>query len=123
MATSKDTMTKKIELNPLKPFMGKRTDLQCFIQEMFVFLTINKKHYNTNDKKIALVMSFMNDGDTPIWKQEFISRIMKDDWGDDISFGTYKAFMDSLGNLFSLYNEPGDALEEMKQLNLATTKV
>ena len=79
MASSKDTMTKKTELNPLKPFMGKRTDLQGLIQETSVFLTINKEHYNTNDKKIVFVMSFINDGDASIWKQEFISRIMKDD--------------------------------------------
>ena len=78
MASSKDSMTRKTELNPLKPFMGKRTDLQCFIQETFVFLTINKEHYNTNDKKIAFVVLFMNNEDTSIWKQEFISRIMKD---------------------------------------------
>ena len=84
MASTKDTMTKKTELNPPKPFTGKRTELQCFIQETFVFLTINKEHYNTDDKKITFVMLFMDDGDASIWKQEFISRIMKDDQGDDI---------------------------------------
>ena len=115
-------MTKKTELNPPKPFTGKRTDLQHFIQETFVFLTINKEHYNTNDKKIAFVMSFMNDGDASIWKQEFISRIMKDDQGDDISFGPYKAFMDSLKKLFSPYDGPGNALKEMKQLKFTNDK-
>ena len=75
MALSKDTMTKKTELNPPKPFTGKRTDLQCFIQEMFIFLTINKEHHNTDDKKIAFVMSFMNNGDASFWKQEFISEL------------------------------------------------
>ena len=122
MASTKDTMTKKTELNPPKPFTRKRTDLQCFIQETFVFLTINKEHYNTDDKKIAFVMSFMNDGDASIWKQEFISRIMKDDRGDDISFGTYKAFMESLKKSFSPYDGPGDALDEMKQLRFTNDK-
>ena len=102
--------------------MGKRTDLQHFIQEMFIFLTINKEHYNTNDKKIVFVMLFMNDGDASIWKQEFISRIMKDDQGDDISFKMYKAFMDSLEKSFSPYNGPGDALEEIKQLKFTNDK-
>ena len=67
-------------------------------------------------------MLFMNDGDTSIWKQEFISRIMKDNWGDDISFRTYKAFMDSLEKLFLPYNGPGNALEEMKQLKFTNDK-
>ena len=124
MATSKYTMTKKTKLNPPKPFTGKWTDLQCFIQETFVFLTINKEHYNTDDKKIAFVMLFMNDGDASIWEQEYISRIMKDDedQGDDISFGTYKAFMNSLEKSFSPYDGPGDALEEMKQLRFSNDK-
>ena len=64
----------------------------------------------------------MNDGDVSIWKQEFISRIMKDDRGDDISFGTYKAFMESLEKSFSPYDGPGDALEEMKQLKFTNDK-
>ena len=124
MASTKDTMTmtKKTKLNPLKPFTGKRTDLQRFIQETFIFLTINKEHYNTDDKKIAFVMSFMNNGDASSWKQEFISRIMKDDQGDDISFRTYKAFMESLEKSFSPYDGPGDALEEMKQLKFTNDK-
>ena len=109
MASTKDSMMKKTELNPPKPFTGKQTDLQRFIQETFVFLTINKDHYNTDDKKIAFVMSFMNDGDVSIWKQEFISRIMKEDKGEDVSFGTYKSFMESLEKSFSPYDGPGDA--------------
>ena len=47
---------------------------------------------------------------------------MKDNWGDDISFGTYKAFMDNLEKLFSPYNGPGNALEEMKQLKFSNDK-
>ena len=67
------TTIKKTELNPPKIFTGKRTDLQRFLQDTFVFLTINKDHYNNDDKKIAFVMSFMTEGDAALWKQEFIS--------------------------------------------------
>ena len=67
---------KKTELNPPKVFTGKRTNLQRFLQDTFVFLTINKEHYNTDDKKIAFVMSFMMDGDAALWKQEFISKVI-----------------------------------------------
>ena len=122
MASTKDSMTKKTELNPPKPFTGKQTDLLCFKQEAFVFLTINKDHYDTDDKKIAFVMSFMNDRDASIWKQEFISRIMKEDQGEDISFGTYKSFMESLKKSFLPYDGPGDALEEMKSLKFTNDK-
>ena len=69
---------KKTKLNLPKVFTGKRTDLQRFLQDTFVFLTVNKEHYNTNDKKIAFVMSFMTDGDAALWKQEFISKVIRD---------------------------------------------
>ena len=122
MASSKDIMTKKTKLNPLKPFTGKRTNLQCFIHETFIFSSINKEPYKTDDKKMAFVMLFMNDEDASIWKQEFISRIMKDNWGDDISFRTYKAFMDSLEKSFSPYDRSSNALKEMKQLKFTNNK-
>ena len=57
---------KKTELNPPKVFTGKRTNLQRFLQDTFIFLTINKEHYNTDDKKIAFVMSFMMDSNAAL---------------------------------------------------------
>ena len=47
---------------------------------------------------------------------------MEDDKGDDISFKTYKAFMDSLEKLFLPYNGPGNALKEIKQLKFSNNK-
>ena len=111
---------KKTELNPPKVFTGKRTDLQRFLQDTFVFLTINKEHYNTDDKKIAFVMSFMTDGNTALWKQEFISKVIRDSItaGNKITFGTYKSFIKSLEKSFLPYDAPGDALDAMKHLRM-----
>ena len=113
-------ITKKTELNPPKIFTGKRTDLQRFLQDTFVFLTINKEHYNTDDKKIAFVMSFMTDGDAALWKQEFISKVIRDSVtaGNEITFGTYKSFIESLEKSFLPYDAPGDALDAMKCLRM-----
>ena len=71
-------VVKKTELNLPKIFMGKQTNLQRFLQDTFVFLTINKDHYNNDDKKIAFVMSFMTNGDAALWKQKFISKVIRD---------------------------------------------
>ena len=111
---------KKTKLNPPKIFTGKRTDLQRFLQDTFVFLTINKEHYNTDDKKIAFIMSFMMDGNAALWKQEFISKVIRDSVtaGNEITFGTYKSFIESLEKSFMPYDAPGDALEEMKHLRM-----
>ena len=114
------TPIKKIELNPPKPFTGKRTDLRRFLQDTFVFLTINKQHYDNDDKKIAFVMSFMTEGDAALWKEEFIGKVIRDcvTRGDDVSFGTYKGFIESLEKSFSPYDAPGDALDAMKHLRM-----
>ena len=111
---------KKTKLNPPKIFTGKRTDLQRFLQDTFVFLTINKEHYNNNDKKIVFVMSFMTDGDAALWKQEFIGKVIRDSVarGDDISFRSYKKFIKSLEKSFAPYDVPGDALDAMKHLRM-----
>ena len=113
-------IAKKTELNPPKIFTGKRTDLQRFLQDTFVFLTINKEHYNTDDKKIAFVMSFMTNGDAALWKQEFISKVIQDSVtaGNEITFGTYKSFIESLEKSFLPYDAPGDALDAMKRLQM-----
>ena len=120
MAETAPTAIKKTELNPPKPFTGKRTDLRRFLQDTFVFLTFNKQHYDNDDKKIAFVMSFMTDRDAALWKEEFIGKVIRDSVtrGDDISFGTYKKFIESLEKLFSPYDTPGDALNAMKHLRM-----
>ena len=73
-------IAKETELNLPKIFTGKQTDLQRFLQDTFVFLTINKDNYNNDDKKIAFVMSLINDGDAACWKQEFIGRVITNTW-------------------------------------------
>ena len=109
---------KKTELNSPCIFTRKRTDLQRFLQDTFIFLTINKEHCNNDDKKIAFVMSFMTDRDAALWKEEFIGKVIRDSIarGDDITFGSYKKFIESLEKSFSPYNAPGDALDAMKHL-------
>ena len=48
---------------------------------------------------------------------------MKDeDRGDNVTFRTYTAFMNSLEKSFSPYNRPGDALKKMKQLKFTNDK-
>ena len=107
---------KKTKLNLPKNFTGKRTDLRRFLQDTFIFLTINKEHYNNDNKKIVFVMSFMTDGDAALWKEEFIGKVIRDSVarGDDISFGSYKEFIKSLEKSFAPCDAPGNALDAMK---------
>jgi retrotransposon gag protein/zinc knuckle protein len=112
--------TKEVRMNPPKPFTGKRTELKRFMQDVIVYTTINKEIYDTDDKKIAFTISFMNDGDAGAWKEEFLARKIAaaNTAGDDVTFGTWGAFRTALDDSFSPFDAPGDALSEMRNLKM-----
>ena len=62
----------------------------------------------------------MTDGDVALWKQEFISKVIRDSVtaGNKITFGTYKSFIESLEKSFLPYDAPGDTLDAMKCLRM-----
>jgi hypothetical protein len=111
---------KEVKLNPPKPFTGKRTELKRFMQDVIVYTTINKDVYDTDDKKIAFTISFMNDGDAGAWKEEFLSRKIADAnrRGDDVAFGTWTAFKTALEESFKPFDAAGDALFEMRNMKM-----
>ena len=43
----------ELKLNPPKIFSGKREDFDGLLQDVVLYLNINKQIYNTNDKKIS----------------------------------------------------------------------
>ena len=103
---------KEICINLPKAFSGKRTEFKRFIQDCLIYTVINRSIYDHDDKKIAFVLSFMNDGDAATWKEECISRMMNEAGPDgELTFGTFKDFQKSLEKAFSPYDAPGDALE------------
>ena len=111
----------KVKLNPLKVFSSKRTELNKFLQDVLVYLTVNKEVYNNNEKKITYLLSFMTEGDAVSWKEEFLARkIGEAEKNDtDLKLGTFKEVKETIKKLFEPFDGPGDALEEMKQLWMA----
>ena len=61
---------REVKLNLLKPFTGKREDLKKFLQDTSLYTLVNDKIYNTDTKKIAFALSFMNEGDAASWKEQ-----------------------------------------------------
>ena len=109
-------------MSPPKAFTGKRTDYRRFMQEIIIWITVNKDMYKDDEARIAFTLSFMKEGDAGAWKDEFVSRALKnaDDRGDDLSFGTWKNFRKSLDDSFLPYDAPGDALDEMRRLRASS---
>ena len=64
----------EIKLNLPKVFMGKKNDLNKFLQDVTLYLSINKEIYNKHEKQIAFMLSFMTKGETASWKEEFLAR-------------------------------------------------
>jgi hypothetical protein len=118
----KSTATKTLEnikLNPPKPFTGKRSDFVLFMQDVFVYLKVNKAIYNNDEKKISFILSYLADGDAAVWKQQFIQTKIEEGLetnNDDPDWGSYNDFLDALKKTFQPYDEPAEALEDMKKL-------
>jgi hypothetical protein len=70
------TMTPKasenVKLNPPKPFTGKRSDFILFMQDVYVYLKVNRLIYDNDEKKISFILSYLAEGDAAVWKQQFI---------------------------------------------------
>ena len=103
---------------PPRKFSGKRTDYRRFLQEVILWITINKDMYRDDDARIAFTLSFMQDGEAGAWKEQFVAEALKDAdrRGDDFSLGTWNTFRKSLDDSFQPYDAPGDALDEMRRM-------
>ena len=60
---------------------------------------INKETYNTNDKKIAFMLSYMTDKEALQWKELYLEALTNQTTGD-IVFSTYAKFLDELKEAF-----------------------
>jgi Ty3 transposon capsid-like protein len=123
-ATTTKTL-ENIKLNPPTLFTGKRTDFILFMQDVYVYLKVNKATYDNDNKKISFILSYLT-GDAAVWKQQFIQMKIEESEEaktDEPNWGTYKEFVEALKKTFQPYDEPGEALEEMKKLRLGDSSI
>jgi Retrotransposon gag protein len=122
--TVRTTMTRaseNIKLNPLKPFTGKQSNFILFMQDVFVYLKVNRLIYDNDEKKISFILSYLEGGDAAVWKQQFIQAKIEESLEantDKPDWGNYKEFIEALKKTFQPYDEPAEALEDMKKLRL-----
>ena len=62
----------KLKLASPKPFTGNREDLNGFLLDLNLYLTVNNEIYDTSFKKIGYALSFMTSGDTKSWKDQYL---------------------------------------------------
>src|SRR5271168_1358237 len=115
-----DSKIKEVKLNPPKPFDGKQENLQKFIQDGELYLTINKKTYDNDLKKIRFFLSFINEGDAASWKEQLLEDALATAQTNntELNLGSFAQFKHNLQEAFTPYDSPGDALEKMKTLRM-----
>jgi len=104
---------KELCINLPKPFDGNRSKLQRFTQDCAVYLMINQKVYDDDDKKIAFVLSLLESGEPAMWKEQFIRSCMD---GDSIDFPMYEEFMAAFKKAFKDVDQVNEALNKLGRL-------
>ena len=62
----------ELKLASPKPFTGNREDLNGFLLDLNLYLTVNNEIYDTSFKKIGYALSFMTSGDAKSWKDQYL---------------------------------------------------
>lgn len=97
---------KEIGINKPTPFDGDRKKVHSFIQECKIYLAINRKVYETDEAKVAFVLSFMTEREALKWKETYLTSIT--DEAGDINFPNIKAFWE----LIDEYFKPADRVQD-----------
>ena len=83
----------KLKLAAPKPFTGNREDLNSFLLDLNLYLTVNSKIYDNSFKKIGYALSFMTSGDAKSWKDQYLEESNR---GEYLDLGTWLEFTEAL---------------------------
>src|ERR1700678_4444706 len=110
MAPSNSNKMKELRINPPTHFTGNGDDLDNFIQECTLYLTLNRAVYKTDEKKIIFMLSYMMEGTAHAWKEAFVQDVINSPGND---FGSLKQFTVNLKKTFEASDLEGDAREKL----------
>ena len=103
----------ELKLAAPKPFTGNREDLNGFLLDLNLYLTVNREIYDDSFKKIRYALSFMTSGDAKSWKDQYLEELNK---GEYLDLGTWSKFTKALKESFEPYDALGDAMEKIINL-------
>ncbi|PPQ91397.1 LOW QUALITY PROTEIN: hypothetical protein CVT25_014269 [Psilocybe cyanescens] len=107
--------TRELSLSKPMPFNGERFKSKKFLQECILYMGINKDVYDTEPKCIAFILSYMQEGNAVVWKQQFVQNKLNLDMGD-VNLLTYREFINEFQKAFKPEEEDIDALDKLKML-------
>ena len=105
----------ELKMKQPSPFNGDREETNRFIQDIGMYLIINEEIYNSDKKKIAFLLSFMQEGTAGPWKEARITTLLKgNDWG------TYTDLVDEIRTAFAASDSAGLARAKLRVLRQTT---
>jgi hypothetical protein len=107
--------TKELRINTPNNSTGNRDDLENFIRECSLYMILNGTVYDTDEKKIIFMLSFMTEGTARAWKEAFVRDVIGQP-GPINNFGTLRQFIDNLKKVFEAPDAEGDARAKLQQL-------
>src|ERR1700678_3072845 len=113
MASLHSNKMKELRINPPTHFTGNRNDLDNFIQDCTLYLTLNRAVYETDEKQIIYMLSYMTEGTARAWKEAFVREVIN---SPIIDFGSLKQFTVDLKKAFEASDSEGDARAKLRQL-------
>src|ERR1700678_4268268 len=113
MAPSNSNKMKELRINPPTNFTGNQDDLENFIQDCTLYMTLNRVIYDTDEKKIIFMLSYMTEGTACAWKKVFVRLIIN---SQGSNFGTLRQFIVNLKKAFKASDAEGDARAKLRQL-------
>ena len=119
MAPSSSNETKELRINPPTHFTGNRDDLDNFIQDCMLYLTLNRAVYETDEKKIIFMLSYMTEGSARAWKEAFVRDVINTQTND---FGSLEQFTVNLKKAFEASDSEGDARAKLQLMTVETRK-
>jgi hypothetical protein len=112
------TTAKEVKLRTPTDFHGARELTTKFLQEVEMYMRANTEIYNTEEKKVLFVLSFMNGGVAGSWKQGKTAAYLKVG-----NFGTFDEFKQAVQTVFTPIDDKGVAKTELRTLRQGDKRI
>jgi hypothetical protein len=113
MADATTTHKKAYGIKKPKEFDGNRKEIQRFLVNCQSYLQINNHIYDTDESKVAFILSFMDEGEAGKWKENYLLSLMVN---GSIVFPSIETFTERLNKDFKPANKERDASHQLSIL-------
>jgi hypothetical protein len=107
--------SREIRLNLPSVFDGSRNKFKHFHQATLLYLSVNRHIFQTDEQKIAFVLSYLAEKEAAQWRDSWVGR-KTDATTGDINYPTWAVFIAELLHDFSPIDEIGDAMHALQTL-------